>query len=201
MEARRLPHPAQRGRRRRTGTGTGTGTPGPALGRRRPAAGRAGQCGAGQGRELPVAAGGCRWAAPVRSRARGSAGGSGSGGAGPTCPGSRWHRLPRGCSMLWGHTIMVSPRRAPPLPGAGPGPGAGPARPVPAGPVPAAGPAEPGTAAARCGAGGVASAPPPPITAGGRGLEGAAPRGRVESYRGWPRPLPERGRGLREPRP
>lgn len=109
-----------------------------------------------------------------RGRARCSGTGfGGRGGPGPTCPGSRWHRLPRGCSTLWGHTIMVSPYC--PVPCAAPVTGAGPARP---------GPAEPGTAAARA-ARGVSAAPPPPISAErGRDLRRGArnrPRGGVSS--------------------
>lgn len=99
-----------------------------------------------------------------RGRARcAGTGFGGRGGPGPTCPGSRWHRLPRGCSTLWGHTIMVSPYC--PVPCAAPVTGAGPARP---------GTAEPGTAAARA-ARGVSAAPPPPISAQGGGTAGAAP--------------------------
>lgn len=118
-------HPAQRGRGRRRRTGTGTGPPasasregGPA--HRRRAAGMPRPAGAatwpGRWRQAgpsPVLRYSLRWR---------------RGGSGPTCPGSRWHRLPRGCSTLWGHTIMVSPCRAVPVTGASA------ARPVPAAP-------------------------------------------------------------------
>lgn len=155
MEARRLPHPAQRGRRRSTDTGTGTGprcgtAPAPS-----PGGGRRAGPGPGGGGGRAAGRAGAAGRTGAQSSA-GSGGGSGSGGAGPTCPGSRWHRLPRGCSTLWGHTIMMSPRRAPPcrcsLPAAGTAPPA-PLRPDPSRPVRPAPPAPSGPGRRHCRAG------------------------------------------------
>lgn len=197
MEARHLPHPAQRGWGRRRGTGTGTGPPATASGERGPASPAHRRRAAGMPWPAGVAAGPGRWQP-----------------AGPSPVlryGLRWRRggsyLPRqpltpassGVLHALGTHDHGDPVPCRAVPCAVPVTGAGPAR-----PVPATGSTEPGTAAARA-AGGVPAAPPPPITATrGRGRRCRAPNrprrdGSPEHHVGRGGKLPVRQ--VPEPRP